>query len=100
MTFIYSVLYIIDMTRTQLYLPESQYEELKRLASDNSQTFASLIRDLIDEKLEKHKKGKLVKKNKCRRHPLLKSLPSIEKLKEEGIISDGSVRHDFYIYSQ
>lgn len=94
------MLYIINMTRTQLYLPESQYEELKRLASANSQTFASLIREMIDEKLDKHKKGKLVKKKKCGEHPLLKSLPSIEKLKEKGIISDGSVRHDFYIYSQ
>lgn len=88
------------MTRTQLYLPESQYEELKRLASANSQTFASLIRDLIEEKLDKIKSKKTAKKGKNTIVALFDSLPSIEKLEDKGIASDGSIRHDAYIYTK
>ena len=84
------------MTRTQLYLPKSQYEELKQLAQKRGITFAELARELFEEKLFEIK-------SKRKKHPinqasqLLKSLKDIEKW--GGGIRDGSINHDKYLYS-
>ncbi len=40
------------MTRTQLYLQSSQYEDIKRLAKTTNQTFAEVVREFIDEGLK------------------------------------------------
>jgi len=87
------------MTRTQLYLPENQYEELKRLASLRRQTFAALMRELIEEKLNEGKKLKGKQKQKNALSVILNSLPIIEKLKG-GKIKDLSIHHDEYLYGK
>ncbi len=88
------------MTRTQLYLPQSQYEELKMIALQRRQTFAFVVREFLDEKLTEIKK---VKKNKNRKNNIslwLSSLKKIEKYKEKDGIRDGSVNHDKYLYGE
>ncbi len=88
------------MTRTQLYLPQSQYEELKSIALLRRQTFASVVRELIEEKLTEMKK---VRKNKNPKNNIsrwLSSLKKIEKYKEKDGIRDGSVNHDKYLYGE
>ncbi len=87
------------MTRTQLYLPESQYEELKHLASLRKQTFAELVREFLGEKLMEEKKGKR-KKEKNAVAELLKSLKKIKKFKKMGGLRDGSIKHDYYLYQK
>lgn len=86
------------MTRTQLYLPEDRYEELKQLAVSRKITFASLVRSYIEEKLAQEK----LKKQKARKvNPLQilkKSLAAIDSLKEKGVVRDGSIYHDRYLY--
>lgn len=86
------------MTRTQLYLPEDHYEELKQLAFSRKITFASLVRSYIEEKLaqEKLKKQKARKANPLQ--ILKKSLAVIDSLKEKAVVRDGSIHHDRYLY--
>lgn len=88
------------MTRTQLYLPESYYQELKQLAAANGKTFAALTREFLEDKLKelKLKKTKIRQTNSAIR--LLKSLKKIERLKEENGITDGSINHDKYLYGE
>ena len=95
----YSVLYIIYMTRTQLYLPQDQYEELKKFAALKKQTFAAFVRDLIDEKLREKKFTKKFIKQKSAFSLLFDSLPKIKKLKG-GKIKDLSIHHDEYLYGK
>lgn len=86
------------MTRTQLYLPETHYEELKKLATDSGRTFADLAREFLEEKLREIKmtKVKLPPKNPVAQ--MLKSLKDIENWKEKKSITDGSINHDKYLY--
>lgn len=88
------------MTRTQLYLPESQYEELKRLASTRNLTFAELAREIIEEKLNDIKRKKRAAERENKISAWLSSLKKIKKLKEKGIIRDGSIKHDKYLYGK
>ena len=64
------------MTRTQLYLPQSQYEELKQLAQKRGVTFADLAREFLAEKLREAKTTKKKKKENAASY-LLKSLKKI-----------------------
>lgn len=88
------------MTRTQLYLPESQYEQLKQIALLHKQTFASVVREIIEEKLTETKRIKRNKKTKNNISLWLSSLQKIEKYKEKGGIRDGSANHDKYLYGE
>jgi len=86
------------MTRTQLYLPQTQYEELKHLAIKEGKSFAALVRELLDEKVSEKK---LIKKRKL--SPInqwLKSLRKIQKYKEPGVVRYGSTRHDEILYGK
>lgn len=53
--------YIIDMVRTQIYIPDDQYNELKLLAAVGEGRFSDLIREGIGEVI---KKRKVIKTNK------------------------------------
>lgn len=86
------------MTRTQLYLPESQYEELKKLAVSEGKTFASLVRDFLTEKIKEKKTKKRKKEKKNAVELMLESLKDIEKWKGKEDIRDGSINHDYYLY--
>lgn len=86
------------MVRTQLYLPQSQYEELKKLADSKGKTFASLVRDFLTEKLMEKKSKRRKKEKKNAVELMLESLEQIEKFKEPGVIRNGSVNHDHYLY--
>ncbi len=88
------------MTRTQLYLPESQYEKLKRMALDRRQTFASIIRDIIEEKLREERIEKDSQKTTNKISAWLSSLGKIKRLKDKNGIADGSVHHDKYLYGR
>ena len=44
------------MLRTQIYLPEELYQEIKWLAKKKEQSTASLIRDFLGESLKRTKK--------------------------------------------
>ena len=87
------------MLRTQLYLPDSEYDELKKLARASGRTFASLAREFLGEKLQE---AKLRKKTKSKNavSEILKSLKKINKLKESGVTRKGSVDHDSYLYGE
>lgn len=95
------MMYIIDnMTRTQIYLPENQYLELKQLATLQGVTFAQVVRDCIDEKLMEFKTQKASKKQRNKISMWLSSLKKVEKWKEKGIVRRGSIDHDKYLYSR
>lgn len=87
------------MTRTQLYLPESQYRELKQLAALRKQTFAQLTREIIEEKLKEIQQKESLTKGKNKISAWLSSLKKIEKLKG-GVMRDGSIKHDEYLYGK
>lgn len=97
---IYSMLYIHNMTRTQLYLPESYYQELKQLAAASGKTFAALTRELLEEKLRDIKKHRAKRSQTNTAVQWLKSLKEIDKWKEKEGITDGSVHHDKYLYGK
>lgn len=86
------------MTRTQLYLPETHYEELKKLAAASGRTFADLTREFLEEKLREIKMTKVELPPKNPVAQMLKSLKDIENWKEKKIITDGSINHDKYLY--
>lgn len=93
------MLYIGCMIRTQLYVPKSQYEELKELARRRGQTFASLAREMLREKLQDIKINRRKSKPKNPAAVMLASLKEIEALKEPGVIRKGSTELDTYLYS-
>lgn len=88
------------MTRTQLYIPESYYHELKQLAAASGKTFAALTREFIEEKLRELKKHKVKHLQKNPAAQLLRSLEEIDKWKEKKGITDGSIHHDKYLYGK
>lgn len=77
------------MIRTQIYLPESTYEELKSLAKEESKSMAAKIREVLNQKLKKHKP------KKKKKH----FLELLSGLKFKGGHKDGSINHDKYLYS-
>ena len=91
---------IVTMTRTQLYLPQTQYEELKILASKYGQTFAAYTRKLLEERVKEIKQNKRPSKSTNPLAHLLKSLKKIEKWQEPGVTRYGSTRHDEILYSR
>lgn len=88
------------MTRTQLYLPQSQYEELKQLASAAGKTFAELARELLDINVAKLKKTRDLKPRSNKISLWLKSLKKIEKYHEPGVVTYGSTKHDEILYGK
>lgn len=90
------------MTRTQLYLPQTQYEELKTLAAKEGKTFAEFARDLLWEKTQeiKRQKSRRIMKKKNPFAEMLKSLKQVEKWKEPGVVTYGSTKHDEFLYSR
>jgi len=50
------------MVRTQIYLPQKTYEQVKSWAQEESKSMAEKIRELLDKRLKKHKKTEPVLK--------------------------------------
>lgn len=88
------------MIRTQLYLPESQYEEIKKVAAEQGMTFAAFAREVLEKTMHTVKHQRFQKKRKGAIDVLLASLPKIEQWKTEGGVHDGSVNHDAYLYGR
>ena len=44
------------MIRTQIYLPQQSYEQLKSWAKEESKSMAEKIREVLNQRLKKHKK--------------------------------------------
>lgn len=88
------------MIRTQLYLPESQYEELKKLAASYGKTFAAFSRELLAEKLKEVRSRKQLKKPDNAISVMLASLKKVSKWKEKGVVRKGSTEHDLYLYGR
>lgn len=76
------------MIRTQIFLPESTYEELKSLAREESKSIAAKIREVLSQRLKKHKP------KKTKKH----YLEALAELKFKGGPRDLSVNHDKYLY--
>lgn len=74
--------------RTQMYLPEYMFEELKFLAKREHKSIAAIIREAVSNLIEKKEKHNLWKND-----PLLKIVGKA-KSKEK----DLSVNHDKYLY--
>lgn len=72
------------MIRTQIYLPEPTYEQLKSWAREESKSIAEKIREVLSQRIKKHKKVE----------PVLKLLM---KTTFKGP-SDLSRNHDKYLY--
>ena len=81
------------MIRTQIYLPKSQIEELRRVSAKQSTTMSAVIRDALEDFL-----GRKVK-NKSRQQfqTSFEALAAIKKLKQKGP-KDLSSRVDEYLY--
>ncbi len=88
------------MIRTQLYLPDSQYKELKQIAAAQEKTFAAVIREMIDDGLQTTRRKDVKKKPGSAVKELLKSLKKIEQWKEEGFVRKGSTEVDDYLYGK
>lgn len=50
------------MIRTQIYLPKQTYEEIKSWAQEESKSTATKIREVLSQRLKKHKKKEHVLK--------------------------------------
>ena len=87
------------MTRTQLYLSDSQYEELKKMASAGGQTFAGLVRGFLEEKMREVKEKKPKNKQQGALARMAASLKKVEQWKEKGVVRNGSTHHDDYLYT-
>jgi predicted DNA-binding ribbon-helix-helix protein len=48
------------MERTQIMLEEEQKQILKKIAEQKNWSFSELVREMLDEQIEKHQKSKLV----------------------------------------
>lgn len=82
------------MKRTQLYLPEEDYEELRERAFRERTSVANLIREAIKEyTTHKRKKTKKKPEQKVEESPLYKIIGLYESGKK-----DVSEKHDEYLY--
>lgn len=88
------------MTRTQLYLPQTQYEELKTLAAKEDKTFAEFTRELLWEKTQEIKRKKYRRKKRNPIAQMLQSLKKVEQWDEPGFVRFGSTKHDEILYSK
>ncbi len=88
------------MTRTQLYMPQSQYAGLKQLAASEGKTFAELVRELLDINSAKLKKTRSTNSRSNKISLWLKSLKKIEKYNETGVVRRWSIDHDKILYSK
>ena len=82
------------MVRTQVYLPEKMYENLKQAAKEQGITMAIQIREALDLYIQQ--------KRQPSQETILSETDPIWNLigiGESGL-SDGSVHHDQYIYQQ
>lgn len=81
------------MVRTQVYLPQDIYDQLKSRADEEGVTMATQIREALAEYV--------VEKPKKKEHILTEDDPiwQLIGIGESGI-SDGSVNHDKYIYTR
>jgi hypothetical protein len=75
------------MVRAQFYLPNNLYEEIKRTARADSQSFAELARDLLSSELARRRSNK----------PKL-GISSLGKLGVRGGPKDLAINLDYYMY--
>lgn len=75
------------MIRTQIYLPELTYDQIKEYAHEERKSMAETIRELINLSLAK------IKPRKKKKH----FWELLAELKADGP-KDGSINHDKYIY--
>ncbi|MDP3724921.1 MAG: CopG family transcriptional regulator [Nanoarchaeota archaeon] len=52
------MMYNATMTRTQIYLPESQLRELKKIAVKKNEAVSEIIRQMLRERLDKQGEGR------------------------------------------
>lgn len=87
------MVYIINMTRTQIYLPKSQRDMLAQEARKRNTTISAVVRMIIQEKLETKKPKKTLPK----KYSLLETARRISKLGEKGP-KDLASNVDKYLY--
>lgn len=78
------------MRRTQIYLPEQTYEEMREWAREESKSMAEKIREVLDQRLKRHKP------KKKKKH----FLEALSELQFKGGPKDLSVNHDKYLYGE
>lgn len=79
----------INMIRTQIYIPEDAHRKLSRLAEQKAQPMAEIVRDFIEEGLQKTQASD----NSGR-----KTLLSIAQMRLKGGDIDLSLNIDHYLY--
>lgn len=52
------MVYIRHMIRTQVYLPKDLYQEIKIVATKEKKASAQVIRDMLEEGVDKKRKGR------------------------------------------
>jgi len=70
------------------------------LASGSGKTFATLVREFLEEKIEEKKNRKRDTRKKDVISLLLKSAKKMEEWEEKGGVRDGSIKHDDYLYGK
>lgn len=81
------------MIRTNLYLPKTLHQALKRFAREKNSSMAELTRKYLEERVEEEKKSK----NGV--EVLLKMAARAKKSKGSGL-GDLAANHDYYLYGK
>ena len=82
------MLYIRHMIRTQVYLPEDLYQEVRVVAKKESKKSAQILRELLYEGLQKRKK----------KGTIGEALLDLASVAVKGAPPDLSTNHDKYLY--
>lgn len=81
---------LVSEKRTQIYFPEELYSRIALRARQESKSSAQVIREAVEEYLEKNKEREIDWEN----DPIFEAIGFI---KNSGV-SDMSINHDYYIY--
>jgi predicted transcriptional regulator len=83
------LLYNATMIKTQIYIPKTVHKRLTHLAKVRKEPMAKLVRDFIDEGLQREQ---------AQQGSGIEVLQALAEIKARGGPKDLSTNHDYYLY--